>query len=155
MIRVFCNLASHFQFSWFIGSITTLLVLFLWNWRRNRRIPRFRNSGDTGTRPLLLNGRRNSKNGQPVAYGTIRITNRSEKALITAEPIDHSHQIFFLRTTNLNRQYDVIELGAKESAEFQAEILVSATTNLEPLTVKLKTDNRFVGKTFKVNFTFA
>jgi hypothetical protein len=73
---------------------------------------------------------------------------------IVIEPTLLLHQLFFKRTTNLERYLDTIELGPKEQAEFQIEILEEAVpAGWGPLAVQFVSTNR--RSKFAVIFEFS
>jgi len=59
------------------------------------------------------------------------------------EPTLLLNKIFFKRTPNLERYFDTVELGPKEQAEFQMEILLEVVAgDLSPLSVEFISSNR-------------
>lgn len=69
------------------------------------------------------------------------------------EPTLLLHKVFFKRASNLSRYLDTIELGPKENAEFQIEILQEAIPRgVRPLEVQFVSTNRW--RKFTVTFEF-
>lgn len=135
-----------------IGPITTVAIFWFWHWRRNHRKPKFHNSGDTAKAAPLLDGRgRTERKNRPVVWGTIRVWNPSDDSIII-EPTFLLHKIFFKRTSNPGRYLDTIELGPKESAEFEIEILEEAIPGLRSLSVEFASTNLWFR--FSVRFEF-
>ena len=84
--------------------------------------------------------------------GTIRVWNPSDDSIVI-EPTLLLHQIVFKRTSNLARYLDTIELGPKEQAEFQIEVLEEAVpAGFRPLSVEFISSNRC--SKFAVTFEF-
>jgi len=138
------------------GLVSSLVAVFLfwsWHWRRNHRTPIFRNSGDTAkANPLLDERRLETREGRPVAWGTIRVWNPSDDSIVI-EPTLLLHKIFFKRTSTLNRYLDTVELGPKENAEFQIEILEQVIpAGSRSLAVQFVSTNR--RSKFTVTFEF-
>ena len=117
-------------------------LFWSWHWPRNHRTPKLRNSGDTANANPLLDGRRREeRKDRPVAWGTIRVWNPSDDSIVV-EPALLLHKIFFRRTSNLSRYLDTIELGPKENAEFQIEILEEVIpASFRPLSAQFVSSN--------------
>jgi hypothetical protein len=142
-----CKILNFISNKWFplnglVSSVVAVFIFWVWYWRRNHRKPRFYNSGDTARAKPLLDGRRLEERGdRPVAWGTIRVWNPSDDSIVI-EPTLLLHKIFFKRGSNLERYLDTIELGPKEQAEFQIEILVEAVpAGFRPLAVEFDSSN--------------
>jgi hypothetical protein len=157
-----CKVLDFISNKWFplnglVSSIVAVFLFFIWHWRRNHRKPRFHNSGDTAKAKPLLDGRRQeTRKNRPVAWGHIRVWNPSDDSIVV-EPTHLLHKIFFKRTSNLERYFDTIELGPKEQAEFQIEILIDILEEIvpgrfRPLSVEFISSNRRL--TFEVTFEF-
>jgi hypothetical protein len=136
------------------GPIIALCIFWFWHLRRNYRTPKFRNSGDTVKAKPLLNGRRvNSRENKPVAWGTIRVWNPSDDAIVIEPTRVLLHKIFFKRTSKPDRYLDTIELAPKEDAEFEIELLTEEVPGFHPRSVKFVSSNRTWRK-FSVTFEF-
>ncbi len=142
-----CKILDFIGNKWFplnglVSSIVAVSLFLVWHWGRNHRKPRFRNSGDTAkARPLLDGRRREGRKDRPVAWGTIRVWNPSDDSIV-AEPTLLLHKIFFKRTSKPERYLDTIELGPKEQAEFQIEILEEVVpAGFRPLAVEFVSSN--------------
>lgn len=153
-----CDLLDFISNKWFplngiVSSLVAVVLFWTWHWRRNHRKPEFRNSGDTAKAKPLLDGRRpEGRKHRPAAWGTIRVWNPSDDSIVI-EPTTLLHKIFFKRTSNLDRHLDTIELGPKENAEFQIEILEEVIpAGPRPLTVQFVSTNR--RRKFTVTFEF-
>ena len=122
---------------------------------RNHRTPKFRNSGDTAKANSKLDGRRREeRNGRPVAWGTIRVWNPSDDSIVIEPTKKMLHKTFFRRTSNPSRYLDTVELGPKENAEFQIEILEQVIpTGFHPLPVKFESTNCW--NKFTITFEFS
>ena len=142
-----------FPLNGLVSSIVAVFLFWFWHWRRDRRTPKFRNSGDTAkANPLLDGRRREGRKDRPVAWGTIRVWNPSDDSIVI-EPTLLLHNIFFKRTSNLSRYLDTIELGPKENAEFQIEVLEEVIPAASrPLTVQFVSTN--CRSKFTVTFEF-
>jgi hypothetical protein len=143
-----------FPLNGLVSSTVAVFLFWLWHWRRNHRTPKFRNSGDTAkANPLLLDGRRREeRKDRPVAWGTIRVWNPSDDSIVI-EPTLLLHKTFFRRTSNPSRYLDTIELGPKENAEFQIEILEEVIpAGFRPLTAQFVSTNCWLK--FTVTFEF-
>jgi hypothetical protein len=68
------------------------------------------------------------------------------------EPTLLLHKIFFKRTSTIDRYLDTIELGPKEDAEFQIEILEEVVPGFRPLSVQFVSTNCWLK--FTVTFEF-
>jgi hypothetical protein len=141
-----------FPLNGLVSSIVAVFLFWFWHWRRNHRTPKFRNSGDTAKANPLLNGRgRKERKDRPVAWGTIRVWNPSDDSIVI-EPTLLLHKIFFKRTSKPNRYLDTVELGPKEDAEFEIEILEEVVPGFRPLSVKFVSTNCWLK--FTVTFEF-
>ncbi|PYX30483.1 MAG: hypothetical protein DMG80_12155 [Acidobacteria bacterium] len=141
-----------FPLNGLVSSIVAVFLFWFWHWRRNHRTPKFRNSGDTANANPRLDGRgRRERKDRPVAWGTIRIWNPSDDSIVI-EPTRLLHKIFFKRTSKPDRYLDTIELGPKEDAEFQIEILEEVAPDFRPLSVQFVSTNCWLK--FTVTFEF-
>jgi hypothetical protein len=141
-----------FPLNGLVSSFVAVFLFWFWHWRRNHRTPKFRNSGDTAKASPMLNGReRKERKGRPVAWGTIRVWNPSDESIVI-EPTILLHKIFFKRTSKLDRYLDTIELGPREDAEFQIEILEEVVPGFRPLSVQFESTN--CRSRFTVTFEF-
>jgi hypothetical protein len=141
-----------FPLNGLVSSTVAVSLFLIWQWGRNHRQPKFRNSGDTAKAKPLLNGRRrNEREDRPVAWGTVRVWNPSDDSIVI-EPTLLLHKIFFKRTSKLDRYLDTIELAPKEDAEFQIEILEEVTPAFRPLAVEFASTNCWLS--FTVTFEF-
>ena len=154
-VHHFLNFISNkcFPLNGLVSSAVAVFLFWLWHWRRSHRTPKFRNSGDTAkANPLLDGRRREERKDRPVAWGTIRVWNPSDDSIVI-EPTLLLHRIFFRRTSNPSRYLDTIELGPKENAEFQIEILEEVIpAAFRPLTAQFVSTNCWLK--FTVTFEF-
>jgi hypothetical protein len=133
--------SKWFPLNGLVSSITAVFIFYVWHWRRNHRTPKFHNSGDTAKAAPLLDGRgRAERKNRPVVWGTIRIWNPSDDSIII-EPTVLLHKIFFKRTSSPGRYLNTIELGPKEDAEFEIEILEEVVPRFDPLSVEFASTN--------------
>jgi hypothetical protein len=147
-----CIGSKWFPLNGLVSSTTAVLLFFFWHWGRNHRTPKFHNSGDTAeVRPLLDGRGRMERKNRSVVWGTIRVWNPSDDSIII-EPTLLLHKIFFKRTSKPTRYLDTIELGPKEDAEFEIEILEEVVPGFHPLSVEFKSTNLWLK--FSVTFEF-